>query len=396
MGLYALAITEGEGFEEGIGLALRALMVSHNFAYRVELDADPESLDEHLVNDWELASRLSYFLWSSMPDQELFDLAEAGALQNLSEIERQVRRMIASPRATALVDNFAGQWLYTRALEDAAPDVWYFEGWNETLRESMRAEAWLTFHAFMREDRSLLDLIGGSTSFINDVLAEHYGMADFFALPGTFVEMEMTAANRGGVLRQGALLTALSNPTRTSPVRRGKWVLGHLLCSEPPPPPPGVEGLIETDIDAKSLKEILALHREDPVCAACHDAMDPIGLGLENFDGIGVWRSADGGGPIDASGVLPGGLEFEGASGMIGLVASDERLPGCMAEQLMTYGLGRGLESSDRAFVDEIAMEFAERGHRFVELAILISQSDPFRMRRGQPVESADDAKEAP
>ena len=262
----------------------------------------------------------------------------------------------------------------------------------------MRAEAWLTFHAFMRQDRSLLDLVGGHTSFVNDVLAEHYGMDDFYALPGTFVEVDMTSVSRGGVLRQGALLTALSDPTRTSPVRRGKWVLGHLLCSEPPPPPPGVEGISEQEVEAKSLKEILAVHREDPVCAACHDAMDPIGLGLENFDGIGAWRTTDGGGVIDPSGVLPGELAFDDAQGMIELVASDDRLPKCMTEQLTTYALGRGLELSDFAFIEDITEEFEARGHRFEELAVMIAQSKPFRMRRGQPADEAptQDEEETP
>jgi hypothetical protein len=208
------------------------------------------------------------------------------------------------------------------------------------------------------------------------------------------VEADMASVHRGGVIRQGALLTSLSNPTRTSPVRRGKWVLGHLLCSEPPPPPPGVEGLIEDDVDAKSLKEILAVHREDPVCAACHDAMDPIGLGLENFDGMGRWRDADGGGPIDASGVMPGDLSFDNGAEMIALVRDDERLPGCMVEQLMTYALGRGLESSDNLFVEDIAEEFILRGHRFEELAVLIVQSKPFRMRHGQVAGEA--SEEAP
>ena len=398
MSLYDLVITQGEGFDEGIRLALKAILVSHNFVYRVELDADPESPQEHALTDWELASRLSYFLWSSMPDEELLEAAEAGGLSDLDEIAKQVRRMIASPKAAGLVDNFAGQWLYTRALDDASPDIWYFEDWSETLRESMRTEAWLTFHAFVHEDRSLLDLVGGTTSFINDVLAEHYGMTDFYGLPGTFLEMEMGEVSRGGVLRQGALLTALSNPTRTSPVRRGKWVLGHLLCSEPPPPPPGVEGISEMEIEGKSLKEILAVHREDPVCAACHDAMDPIGLGLENFDGIGAWRTSDAGGPIDASGVLPGEVEFDDAQGMIDLVVSDDRLPQCMTEQLTTYALGRGLEFSDLAFVEDITTEFATRGYRFEELAVMIAQSKPFRMRRGQPADpdAGPDQEETP
>jgi hypothetical protein len=221
-------------------------------------------------------------------------------------------------------------------------------------------------------------------------------MTDFYALPGTFVEMEMGDVNRGGVLRQGALLTALSNPTRTSPVRRGKWVLGHLLCSEPPPPPPGVEGISEMEVEAQSLKEILAVHREDPVCAACHDAMDPIGLGLENFDGIGAWRASDVGGPIDASGVLPGELEFEDGEGMIDLVAKDDRLPKCMTQQLTTYALGRGLELGDFAFIEDITTEFVARGHRFEELAVMIAQSKPFRMRRGQPVQADVGEEEAP
>lgn len=389
--LASLAIAEGDDFDKGISLALRAILVSHHFVFRVETDADPLSSTPQPLNQHELASRISYFLWSSMPDEILLAAADAGALSELGAIDEQVRRMLKSPRSRALVDNFGGQWLYIRAIDDVIPDPWYFEGaWSEDLRQSMRAEAWLFFHSFLSGNRSMLELLDATDSFVDQRLADHYGLETFGALPGAFVEMEVSGAKRGGLLRQGALLTALSYPTRTSPVRRGKWVLGHLLCEEPPPPPPGVEGFAVADLEAKTLKEALAQHRSDPACAGCHASMDAIGLGLENYDGIGRWRDEDAGLAIDASGELPPDLAFQDADELVAILAADPRLPSCMAKQLFTYALGRGVEASDAPFIEEITGEFIARGHRFDELAVLIAQSAPFRMRRGEPEEGGE------
>ncbi len=382
----AVAQEEGEGFEAGVRLALQAILTSPHFVFRVEVDPDPTGATPRPLTDWELASRLSYFLWSSMPDDALFEAAKAGRLQDPAELEAQVRRMLKDPRATALVDNFAGQWLYLRAIDDAAPDPWVYPAWSEALREAMRAEAWLFVNGFLRGDRDMRELLTATESHIDATLAEHYGIAPFSAPPGAFVPTDVSAFGRGGLLRQGALLTALSYPTRTSPVKRGKWVLGQLLCSEPDPPPPGVENITPEALASKTLREIMEIHRADPLCASCHVLMDPIGLGLEHFDGLGVWRETytDSGLPVDATGTLPGLGDFADADGLLALLADSPAVSMCIVEKTLTYALGRGPLDGDKPYLKALTQGFEVSGRRFSDLVVLLVQSEPFRMRRGQ------------
>jgi hypothetical protein len=391
LSLRALAVQQGFDLDGALNLALQAMLVSPHFVFRVETDPAPEDLTPHPLGDHELASRLSYFLWSSMPDEALFAAADAGALSDPAEVAAQVARMLDDPRAHALVENFGGQWLYIRALDGVIPDPWVFPGWSESLRASMRAEAWLFFHSFVSQGRDMRELLTATDSWIDEELAVHYGIEAFFPSPDTMIEMDVRDAQRGGVLRQGALLTALSYPTRTSPVLRGKWVLTQLLCDEPPPPPPGVEGLPEAELEAgtMTLAEILAQHREDPSCAGCHQVMDPIGLGFENYNGVGQWRDTEAGTLIDPAGDLPGGVTFSGPGELIDILIDDPRLGSCMVEQLVTYALGRGLEPADEPYLEAITEAFVAADHRFDHLAALIATSGIFTSRRGEPADES-------
>jgi hypothetical protein len=382
LALVRAAEDDGQDFETGLKVALSAVLMSPHFVFRVELDPDPHSATPHRLDAWELASRLSYFLWSSMPDDELFGLAEEGRLDDPEVLAAQTRRMLADPKAEALVDNFAGNWLMFRALDDAAPDLWSFPAWNEELRASMRQEMRLFFASIVAGERGMLELLTARESYIDPPLAEHYGLPEP-AQPG-FHLSSTEGSGRSGILGQAGLLTALSYPTRTSPVLRGKWVLGQLLCAEPDPPPPGVEGLIDQGGTGGSLRERLEEHRANPDCAVCHDAMDAIGFGLENFDGIGRWRDQDEGFHIDASGSLPGVGSWDGPEGLAHIVASHQDLPRCIARNLFFYGLGRGPMGGDGPFIDAITEAFVDAGHRFEDLAVAIVTSDPFRMRRGE------------
>ena len=384
-----IAAEHGDGWETGLKLAMTAILTSPHFVFRVELDPDPTSLEPHPLNDYELASRLSYFLWSSMPDDTLFALAKEGKLQDIEVLAEQVERMLMDPKAHAIVEHFGGQWLYFKAIDDVIPDPWVFDGWSEDLRASMRTEAWLHFHSYVTGDKSMLDLLDGDDVFVDERLADHYELGGFFGPPGSFVQMTAPDGRRGGVMRQGAFLTALSYPTRTSPVKRGKWILGQLMCQAPPAPPPGVEGLPEAELaeGLVSIREILELHREDPTCNACHSYMDPIGLGFENYDGIGAWRDEAHGLAVDASGELPNGKSFEDAQGLIDILVADSSIPRCMTIQLATYALGRGLETSDMDFIEAISAAFSDDGYRFKALATHLVQSPLFRTRRGEASE---------
>ena len=379
-GLVELARSEGDDFNTGITLAAAAALQSPNFIFRVELDVDAEAADVHPLDDYELASRLSYFLWSSTPDVELLDLADQGRLQDPGELQNQVERMLDDPRSTALIENFAGQWLHTRAIADVLPDPAVFPQWRESLKESMKQEADLFFRTFIDEERSMLELLTATDTFIDSNLAGHYG------IPGTFgdepVRVDLGPDTlRRGILGQAGLLAVLSYPTRTSPVLRGKWVLGELLCAEPPPPPPGVEGLAEEAIKDGTVAEVLAQHRQREECAVCHDLMDPIGLGLENFDGIGAWRSVENGTPIDPSGILYGAGPFTGPAAMSDMLAQDPRFPACVTEKLFTYGMGRGTIDDDQPHIEAITRSFVESDHNFRSLVTLIVTSEPFRTR---------------
>jgi len=378
MGLYRVAVEEGEGFETGLQLAIHGTLVSPNFLFRFE--EDPPAGQVRRLNGYELASRLSYFLWSTMPDDALFFAAESGQLDTPEGVEAEVERMLADPRAEAFVDNFGGQWLATRALERAQPDPATFPDWDDELREAMAMETRLVLAELIREGRPLVDLLDADFTWVNERLARHYGIEGVKG--AEFQRVAVPDHRRGGILGHGSFLTTTSNPTRTSPVKRGKWVLGQLLCDEPPPPPPGVEGLPETEKPTGTLREQMVAHRTDPICASCHVTMDSIGFGLENFDPTGRYRTKDEAGfAIDASGELPGGRIFSGVVELAQTLKADPKFASCMAEQAMTYALGRALTRKDGCSIESVAEKFAAGNYTFEALAKAIATSEPFRLR---------------
>ncbi len=335
------------------------------------------------VSQHELASRLSYFLWASMPDARLRRLADGGLLRKPDVLAAEVRRMLRDEKARALIEEFGGQWLQVRALESAAPDRDRFPDFDDYLRLSMRRETELFFAHIVRADRSILDFLDARYTFINERLARHYGLTGV-AGP-EFRRVDLTDTDRGGIFTQASILTVSSYATRTSPVLRGKWILENLLDAKPADPPPGVANLNETAVGATaSLREQLEAHRADPTCAACHRRMDPLGFGLEHYDGIGAWRGEDSGLPIDASGVLPDGRTFRGASELRHLLAAEQdAFTKSLTTRLLTYALGRGLEPADRRTVRMIARRLPEHGYRFSRLVLEIVHSDAFQMQRG-------------
>ncbi len=385
--LVQLVLDEGDDVDRGAELATHRLLLSPDFLFRVELDPDPTDETEHPLNAWELATRLSYFVWSSMPDDELFAAAADGSLLDGAVLAAQARRMLADPKADALVENFAGQWLTFRAVDDVFPDPWYFPDFDEELRSSMRGEMERFFETFLREDRSMLDLLVSTETYVDQRLAEHYGIGGVSG--DEFVAVDVSDLGRPGVFGQAGFLTVNAFPTRTSPVLRGKWVLERLICQAPSDPPAGVEGIDQTDLDdGATLREILEAHREDPSCASCHALMDPIGLGLEHFDGVGAWRDVDtDGNAIDATGDLPDRGSFDGAQELADILAADPAVPSCIAKHLFTYALGRARGFGDRGAIEAITADFVAGDHRFEELVVAIVLSDPFRNRRGEAPE---------
>lgn len=376
--LYDQAEKTGERFENRIRTALFRVLVSPHFLYRVELDP-PNSLagSSYLVNEYELASRLSYFLWSSMPDEELFNLAARGQLR--ANLDAQVQRMLKDPKSAALAQNFVEQWLTTRKLAYVSPDPKTFPQFDEELRASMARETELFFDAVMREDRSVLDFIDADFSFVNERLAKHYGIE---GVKGKKFQRVKLPANRGGILTQASVLTLTSNSSRTSPVKRGKWVLDQILNTPPPPPPPDVPDLAEEKQLLGSLRKRMEEHRQNPVCASCHAKMDPIGFAFENFDAIGRWRDKDGKFPIDATGVLPDGKSFNGPKELKEILKSKKELfSRCLGEKMLTYALGRGLEYYDKCAVDKILAALDRDNYRFSTLVVEVIKSEPFQMR---------------
>ena len=387
MGLYTTARQEGDGFEAGLKLALKAVLVSPHFLFVGDqalpaagtAGPGPRPLDE-----FALASRLSYFLWSSMPDDELLDLAAQGRLR--AGLPAQVRRMLASPKAHALVENFAGQWLQIRSLETFQPDRKMFPDFDPVLRGAMQHETELFFEHIMREDRSLFEFLTGDYTFVNARLAKFYG------LPGVtgdeYRQVSLAGTPRRGVLTQASVLTLTSNPTRTSPVKRGKWVLENLLGTPPPPPPPNVPNLDDKERHLTgSLRQQLEQHRANATCASCHARMDPIGFGLENFNAIGAWRDKDNDAAIDATGELAGGEKFSGAAELADMLARKKRWEflHCLADRTLTYALGRGTEYYDRPALDEVVRRVEADGDRFSALVQAVVDSFPFQNRRGEP-----------
>lgn len=376
----------GEGFEAGIEMALRAILTSTNFLFRIE--RDPRNVAPNTayhVSDVELASRLSLFLWSSIPDDELLGLAIDGKLKQPPVLEQQVRRMLADPRAQALVANFAGQWLYLRNLAAVNPDPRMFADFDDNLRQAFRRETELFFESIMTEDRNVLDLLRANYTFVNERLARHYGIPNVYGSRFRRVMLGEESV-RGGLLGQGSILTVTSYANRTSPVLRGKWILENIVGTPPPPPPPNVPPLKDNSAGGKvlSMRERMAQHRVNPACSGCHQLMDPAGLSMENFDAIGRWRTrTEAGTPVDSSGGLPGGSTFEGVAGLRGaLLSRPELFVTTVTEKLLTYALGRGVEYYDAPAVRAITRDARSNDYRFSSLVLGIVKSSPFQMRR--------------
>jgi len=383
MPLYKSGRKEG-GFEAGIEEALQAMLVSPNFLFRIEPDppgAAPGGV--HRLSDFELASRLSFFLWSSIPDDELLDLAEKGRLKDTDVLRQQVTRMLEDPKSQAFVENFTGQWLLLRNLDQLKPDPLAFPGYDFSLRRAFKEETQLFFNAILHENRPVTDLLDARFTFVNQRLAEFYGIPGVYG--SRFRRVEITDPRRGGLLGQGSILTVTSYPNRTSVVQRGKWVLDSLLGSPPPPPPPNVPALDLHEKEKKlTVREAMEAHRADPVCASCHARMDPIGFSLENYNGIGQWRSGDAGAPINSAGKLPDGAEFNGPEGLKQLLLTRYRgqFITTFTEKLMTYALGRGTEAYDMPAIRAIMRQAANDNLTLRALIDRLVESPQFLTKR--------------
>ena len=382
-------------FESGVQLALRRLLASPSFVFRVEEETqspnpktqipNPKVVEgARVVNDFELASRLSFFLWSSMPDETLFRLAEQGQLRRPDVLEAQVRRMIADSRADALMQNFAGQWLHVRNLQNSAPNTDEFPDFDNDLREGLRREIELFFGAVLREDRPVLDLLTADYTFVNERLAKHYDIP--YVYGSQFRRVTLTEDGRRGLLGKGSILLATSHADRTAPVLRGKWILENLLGTPPPPPPANVPPLEATPGRVpKTMRERMAVHRENPACAGCHRVTDPLGFSLENFDGVGAWRTPEAGAPIDSSGTAPEGPAVSGVVELRkALLNHQDAFIHTLTEKLMIYALGRGLEAYDMPVVREIVRDASRQDYRFSSLMMGIVKSVPFQMRNAE------------
>jgi hypothetical protein len=383
MAVVKLAHANKEPFEAQMQLGVTAVMVSPSFLFRVELDTATSGKTSRDLNAYEIASRLSYFLWSSMPDEALTNLAATGELMKPTVISAQAKRMMLDPKASAFAENFGGQWLELRLLRTFAPDTKLFPDYNDALRQDMEKETMSFFQAIMREDRSVLEFIDAPYTYLNERLAQHYGIE---GVKGeNFRKVVLPDKRRGGLLTQGSILTLTSNPTRTSPVKRGRWVLEQILGTPPPPPPPGVNQLGDAQgkVEGKTLRERMESHRKDPNCATCHQRMDPIGFSLENFDAVGKWRSKEDDEPIDASGVLPGGVKFNGSAELRNiLLAQKNEFVKSLAEKMMIYASGRGLTANDKCFVEDVAKRVQTSNYRFTSLVVGVALSDPFLKRK--------------
>jgi hypothetical protein len=369
-------------FEAGIESALQFILASPEFLFRFESDPNDLAVGaSYQIGDVALASRLSFFLWSSLPDDELLNLAGQGKLHEHAVLEQQVKRMLADPRADALVDNFAEQWLFLRNLKTASPDPQIFPDFDDNLRQAMREETKLFFQSVVREDRNVMDLLTADYTFVNERLARHYGIPNVYG--SQFRRIALTSDERRGLLGQGSILTVTSYPNRTSPVQRGKWILTNLLGIPPTPPPPNVPALKENgEGKPLSLRERMEQHRADAVCAGCHKVMDPIGFALENFDAVGEWRTTDDGSAIDPSGTLYNGAKIDGPVALRNMLANHPELfLGVMTEKLLTYALGRGVQYYDMPAVRKIVKDAGAHDFRFSSLVLGTVESVPFEMK---------------
>jgi mono/diheme cytochrome c family protein len=397
MKFVALAKAQGQSTEQGIQLALEAMLVSPEFLFRVEKDPNPTDPEKvHRLSDVELASRLSYFLWSSMPDDELLSVAEAGKLKDSAVLDAQVKRMIADKKAASFADNFAGQWLEIRNLDSIKPDPQKFPAWTPELKDAMRTETSMFFEHVLSENRPLSDFIDARYTFLNEQLAKYYGIDDVKG--PDFRRVELKTEQRGGVLSQASVLAVSSYPSRTSPTIRGKYVLNNLLGTPPPPPPPDVPALDDSKIGSDvSLRKQLEAHRNNPVCASCHSKMDVLGFGLENYDAIGKWRTMDGKFPIDVGGTMPNGKSFKTAAEMRTILTDSlPQVSRCLVEKIMTYAMGRGMQPYDNKTIDEINRKLQGEGYHFQTLIYEVVRSLPFQSRRGELVTTQKQAPQKP
>jgi len=383
----AMAKAEGQSTEQGIALAIQAMLVSPNFLFHIERDPNPTDPSAvHRISDVELASRLSYFLWNSMPDDELLGLAERRQLSAPKVLDAQVKRMLADARSSAMAENFAGQWLEIRNLDSIKPDPQKFPAWGPELRDAMKTETRMFFDTILRENRPIGEFLNARYTFLNEFLANYYGI-DGVKGP-EFRKVDLTTDQRGGVLGQGSVLAVSSYPTRTSVVIRGKYILQNILGTPPPPPPPNVPALDEAAVGtAASLRQQMEKHRSNPICASCHSRMDPLGFALENYDAVGKWRTQDGAFPVDSSGVLPSGKSFSSPAEMRQVLSG--MLPDfahCLTEKMLTYALGRGLARYDRPTVNGITKRLEASGYGFQTLVMEVVESLPFQSRRGEAV----------
>lgn len=370
-------------FEDGVELALSAILVSRDFLFKLEKDPEEMAAETpYRINNLELASRLAFFLWSSLPDEELLLLAEQGVLHQSGKLREQVRRMLEDPRSKALVTNFADQWLYLRNLDSITPDGRLFPGFDENLRQAFREETSRHVERLILENMSVLDLLETDDTFLNERLAKHYGVPHIYGTRFRSVDLN-PEWKRGGLFRQGSILTVTSYANRTSPVIRGHWILENILGTPPPPPPPNIPALEDAAVSADlPIRARLAAHREKAACASCHNVMDPIGFALENYDAVGQWRAHENGLPVDATGTSPSGAEFEGISGLEGQVlARPELFVRTFTEKLLTYALGRGIEPTDAPAIRRVVRESAETGYAFESVIQSLVTSSPFTMR---------------
>ncbi|HEX4996712.1 MAG TPA: DUF1592 domain-containing protein [Terriglobia bacterium] len=379
---------KSDGFESGVQAALERILASPQFIFRIERDPSP---GVHRVSDIELASRLSFFLWSSIPDDHLLDVAASGRLRDPAVFEAETRRMLADPRSAALVENFAGQWLRLRNLKNVSPNSNLYPDFDDNLRQAFRRETEMLFDSVVREDRSVLDLMTADYTFVNERLARHYGIPDIYG--SQFRRVPVSDPERRGLLGQGSFLAVTSHAERTSPVLRGKWILENILGMPVPPPPPNVPPLKERQEGEKprTMREQMAEHRANPACANCHKVMDNIGFALENFDAIGSWRANDAGAPVDASGELADGSQVNGVVELRAALVRDPRMfVGTMTEKMLTYALGRGVDYRDMPTVRAITRAAAKDGYKFSSIIRGVVESAPFQMRMTPEEEVAD------